>query len=87
MGVAAWEEDGGIAIAIGDDGPGIPPSDREAALKRGGRLDQAGQGTGLGLAIVSDIVEAYGGSLDLADAEAGGLLVTIRFPRERRALQ
>ncbi|MGA5817552.1 sensor histidine kinase [Kitasatospora sp. NPDC094028] len=38
-------------------------------------------GAGLGLAIVHSIVRAHGGTIDLAPRPAGGLLVTIRFPR------
>jgi signal transduction histidine kinase len=67
------------AISVADDGPGIADRDREAAVARGVRLDQSEGGTGLGLAIVSDIAEAYGGTLALADARPG-LVVTITLP-------
>jgi signal transduction histidine kinase len=77
--VEAAESNGTFVLAVMDDGPGIPAERREDALTRGTRLD-GGQGTGLGLAIVSDIVEAYGGTLDLTDA-APGLKVTVRIPR------
>lgn len=70
---------GGVSISVVDDGPGIPDADRDAALSRGVRLDSGGDGTGLGLAIVSDIVEAYGGTLTLADA-APGLRVSVHLP-------
>lgn len=69
-------------IVIVDDGPGIADSDRPSALMRGVKLD-AGPGTGLGLAIVSDIVEAYGGRVELADAKHG-LRVTLTFPARDR---
>jgi signal transduction histidine kinase len=65
-------------IVVVDDGPGITDADKPAALLRGVKLD-AGPGTGLGLAIVSDVVEAYGGRVDLADANPG-LKVSITFP-------
>jgi signal transduction histidine kinase len=49
-------------------------------LKRGKRLDETKPGSGLGLAIVSDLVEEYGGTLELGRAEPGGLKVVVRLP-------
>ncbi len=69
-----------VTIAVTDDGPGIPDADRDAALSRGVQLDNKGGSSGLGLAIVSDIVEAYGGRLSMANADPG-LVVTIALPR------
>jgi len=71
-----------VTIAVADDGPGIPDADREAALSRGVQLDSKGGSSGLGLAIVSDIVEAYGGRLAMANADPG-LVVTIALSRSR----
>lgn len=80
--VGASTTSGGVVIAVADDGPGIPETDRQSALSRGVQLDSRGGSSGLGLAIVSDIVEAYGGRLDMANANPG-LVVTIRLPRHR----
>jgi signal transduction histidine kinase len=57
------------AVAIGDDGPGIPAEERERVTERGVSL---GGGTGLGLAIVGDIAEAHGWTLSVAESDAGG---------------
>ena len=69
-------------LDIRDDGPGIPPSRRDAALQRFQRLDAAqGGGSGLGLAIVDRIVQVLGGTLTLGDGLDGrGLGVTLRIP-------
>jgi signal transduction histidine kinase len=69
-------------IWVEDDGMGIPAQDREAIFARGARLDTGKPGTGLGLAIVRDVVEIYGGAVELAESEdLGGLLVKLRLPR------
>jgi signal transduction histidine kinase len=69
-------------IWVEDDGPGIPPGERERIFDRGARLDTGKPGTGLGLAIVRDVAEIYGGSVALDESEdLGGLLVRLRLPR------
>lgn len=76
---ASAEEDA-IAIRIEDDGLGISPQDRRAALARGVRLDPERSGTGLGLAIAQDVTAAYGGTLVLKESDLGGLSVCIALP-------
>jgi len=69
-------------VWIEDDGLGISPADRAKLFSRGARLDTEKPGTGLGLAIVRDVVEIYGGKVELGESEdLGGLLVTLRLPR------
>ncbi|QCW03105.1 PAS domain S-box protein [Natrinema pallidum] len=67
-------EDG---FAIGDDGPGIPPHEREDVLEFG--YSTAADGTGFGLAIVSEVVEAHGWSISVDESEAGGLRLAVSF--------
>ncbi|MEO5705846.1 MAG: HAMP domain-containing sensor histidine kinase [Alteraurantiacibacter sp.] len=70
------------AVWVEDDGAGIPEDKRGELFTRGARLDTEKPGTGLGLAIVRDVVEIYGGSIELAESEdLGGLLVILRLPR------
>ncbi len=71
--------DGGVALSIDDDGPGMDEGRAEAALMRGGRLDEAGPGHGLGLAIVSDLIEASAGTLSLGRSDLGGLAVSLEW--------
>ncbi|MFC4255098.1 histidine kinase [Altererythrobacter xixiisoli] len=69
-------------VWVEDDGAGIPEAERVRIFARGARLDTEKPGTGLGLAIVRDVVEIYGGSVELDESEdLGGLLVKMRLPR------
>ncbi|MEF8812968.1 MAG: ATP-binding protein [Halovenus sp.] len=61
---------GDDGFTISDDGPGIPPEERERILEAGYSSD--GSGTGLGLAIVSSIADAHGWSVRVTEASAGG---------------
>jgi signal transduction histidine kinase len=74
---------GHALISVADDGPGIPPADRERVFDRFTRLDDArardAGGSGLGLAIVRELVRRHGGSVTLADAEPG-LRAEVRLP-------
>jgi signal transduction histidine kinase len=71
--VSVRPEPEGLAISVEDDGPGIDPGSRSAALKRGARLDERGDGSGLGLAIVQDVLDAYRWTLHLETSGLGGL--------------
>ena len=77
-----------IALCVSDQGPGIPPDEREKVFNRFYRIlgqDKA-PGSGLGLAIVREIVLTHGGSIHLEDgADGRGLMVIVEFPRARLA--
>ena len=86
IGVAVREAGRWVELAISDNGPGIAPEDRERALRRFSRLDNArtGPGAGLGLAMVAAVAQMHGGELVLGDHGPGGvqgLVATLRLPR------
>lgn len=73
-------------ILVEDDGPGIPPADREKAFARFIRLDPRGEhdGSGLGLSIARSIADTLALELQLDDGPGGrGLRVAIHFPAAR----
>ncbi len=79
--VTARRVDATVHILIEDDGPGIASEDRGRLFSRGVRLDTEKPGTGLGLAIVRDVVEIYGGQVELEESEdLGGLAVRLTLP-------
>jgi len=72
-----------LLIRIDDNGPGLTDEEAQKVLRRGVRLDEKTPGTGLGLDIVKELVDVYGGSLDLKRSQLGGLLVELRLPAAR----
>ncbi|MGZ4603290.1 MAG: sensor histidine kinase [Kineosporiaceae bacterium] len=72
-----------VVLTVTDDGPGIPPADRERVFERFTRLDDARSrsagGTGLGLAIVRELVRSAGGSVHLEEA-GPGLRAVVTLP-------
>lgn len=79
--VGVRREASGVVIEVADNGPGVPPADRERVLHRFVRLEasRSAPGSGLGLALVAAVARLHGGSVELADA-APGLIVRLRLP-------
>ena len=73
--------DGGVEVAVRDEGAGFAAGMGDRAFERFTRGDEArsGEGAGLGLAIVRAIAEAHGGAAAIAD-DAGGTSVAIWLP-------
>jgi signal transduction histidine kinase len=57
-------------LVVEDDGPGVPPGDREAVFQP--FVSRKPGGTGLGLALVSQVVRAHGGSIRVDESPLGG---------------
>lgn len=78
--VRVGSEGGQSLIEVIDDGPGIPPGEREAVFRRFHRARGAAgvEGTGLGLAVASAILHLHGFDLGLTDA-GPGLIARVRM--------
>ncbi|KOG60463.1 histidine kinase [Streptomyces griseoflavus] len=67
-------------LRVEDDGPGVPPEERERIFERFVRLDDARSrddgGAGLGLAIARDVAERHGGTLTVRT----GSVFELRLP-------
>lgn len=71
-------------IHVDDDGPGVPPAERERIFEPFVRLDDkrehCGSGSGLGLAIALRILHWHGGHVEARDAPSGGARVSLLWP-------
>lgn len=70
----------GPSLAVSDNGPGIPATERDKVFRRFYRLDssRATPGTGLGLSLVAAVAGLHGASVALED-NAPGLEIIVRF--------
>lgn len=71
-----------MELAVEDNGPGIPPDERDMVRQRFARGGSgAAPGMGLGLPIVEEIAGLFGARMELETARSGrGLRVAIAFP-------
>ena len=73
--------DGQARVEVIDDGPGVPPGEREQIFDRFHRADLSRSrdtgGTGLGLAIARTVAQRHGGTLELGDSRRGGHFVLV----------
>jgi signal transduction histidine kinase len=76
-----WET---AQFVVDDDGPGIPPDDRERVFERFTRLDggraRHDGGSGLGLAVADSILANHHGSIRVDDSPLGGARFVAELP-------
>jgi two-component system nitrogen regulation sensor histidine kinase NtrY len=65
-------------LVVADDGPGIPPAEREKLFLP--YYSTKRRGSGLGLAIVRRIIAEHGGNIDVAHNTPRGTRFTIELP-------
>jgi signal transduction histidine kinase len=66
-------------ISVTDDGPGIPPADRERVFEPFYRLHSGSRGAGLGLNLVQEIVRLHAGQVAISEGQSGGTCVRMTF--------
>jgi len=73
-----------VAVAVADDGPGVPEGDLPHLFERFWRGDPARRratgGSGLGLAVVRRVIEAHSGRVWAEPTPGGGLTVVFTLP-------
>jgi signal transduction histidine kinase len=70
-----------VAVAVRDDGPGIPPDARDRIFESFFTTKPPGEGTGLGLPTSRRIAERQGGRLSLVETGPGRTVFEIVIPR------
>jgi two-component system cell cycle sensor histidine kinase PleC len=82
---AAVSSDGGVALDIVDDGPGMDADEIENAWTPFSRGDSstAPEGTGLGLPISRSFAEMHGGTLEIESRKGQGTTLKLRLPPAR----
>ena len=69
--IQAKPQPGEVLVGVTDNGPGMPPEDRELVFRRFWRNQSSGsKGSGLGLFIAKTLVEKHGGRIGV-DSEPG----------------
>lgn len=85
--VGLWFDGNNACLQVEDDGPGIPPEERERIFEPFVRLDpsrdRATGGCGLGLAIVYSIAQAYQGTISASGSSLGGASFLFSWPRRQ----
>ena len=77
-----------VGIAVEDQGPGVPLSDRKRIFERFHRLSRDRTrvaGTGIGLSVVRDIVTRHGGRCFVDTSPRGGARFVVELPGGARA--
>jgi signal transduction histidine kinase len=76
--VELTSENGSVAVAVADTGPGISDDERERIFRPFWSRD--GGGTGLGLAIARELAVALGGEIVLESGPGGGSRFVLVLP-------
>ncbi len=78
--VATRPADGGVEVAVADDGHGIEPAILSRIFDPFFTTKPVGRGTGLGLSISMGIVRSHGGTIHCDSAPGRGSLFVVRLP-------
>jgi signal transduction histidine kinase len=83
--VEVRQSDAGSAIAVSDEGPGIPSDEIRNVFKRFYRLERSRQnpGNGLGLSLVAAVARLHAAQIETFD-NAPGLTIRLWFPASAR---
>jgi signal transduction histidine kinase len=83
--VGTTSDDGSVAIAVRDEGPGIPLDELDKLFDRFYRASTSTGivGTGIGLHIVKALVDLHHGRIDIDSTEGEGSTFTVYLPHQK----
>lgn len=76
------KERGTVRLYFVDDGPGVPPADRERIFAPGYSAWPDGPGAGLGLTVAREAARSHGGDLVCRETPGGGATFVLTLPTE-----
>jgi signal transduction histidine kinase len=86
--VSLTRQDGDVFIAVRDSGIGVPTDALPHLFERGYRAPGAvetASGLGLGLSISAEIVERFGGAIEVRGGQPKGTVIIVRLPQARES--
>jgi signal transduction histidine kinase len=83
--VSVFAQDGGVAVSVADNGPGIPEDIKVRIFEPFFTTKPIGEGSGLGLDIVKKILDKHHGRIDLHSEIGVGTTFTVWLPLQQPA--
>ncbi len=83
--VSSGNEGDRVVIEVSDNGPGVPPDQRERIFEPFVTTKEIGQGSGLGLFVCRNIVQGFSGLVTVDDRPGGGARFRVLLPAVREA--
>ena len=82
--VTVFRDAESVFVSVEDDGPGVPPEEREHIFDRFARggARRSHPGTGLGLSIVAETARRHDGAVWVGDRPGGGARFVLRLPAD-----
>lgn len=71
-----------LVVRIRDYGPGIPVAELPFIKQKFYKGSSKARGSGIGLAVCDEIIRLHNGIFEIGNADGGGAICTLRFPRE-----
>jgi PAS domain S-box-containing protein len=79
--IRTWNEESSVCVGVEDTGAGIKPEDMGRIFEPFFSTKRVGAGSGLGLSICRNIIDEFGGDIQVESDVGKGTRVVVRLPR------